>query len=92
MPAEVIRFGWRQTEAALSDTGATTRLRIADGVAYVTDEGNYIIDCRYEAIPNPDELAVALNAIPGVVENGLFLGLVHAVVVGSRAGVRIIEG
>lgn len=92
VPAEVIRFGWRQTEAALSDTGATTRLRIADGVAYVTDEGNYIIDCRYEAIPNPDELAVALNAIPGVVENGLFLGLVHAVVVGSRAGVRIIEG
>lgn len=92
VPVEVIRFGWRQTEAALARTGAVTRQRVTDGVPFVTDEGNYIIDCRYESIPHPDELEIALSAIPGVVEHGLFLGLVHTVIVGSRAGVRIMEG
>ncbi|MEA3407351.1 MAG: ribose-5-phosphate isomerase RpiA [Chloroflexota bacterium] len=89
LPVEVLRFGWRCTEAALDRTGAETTLRLSDGHPYVTDEGNYIIDCRYDTITAPKELALALNGIPGVVENGLFLGLAHIVVVASHGGIDI---
>jgi ribose 5-phosphate isomerase A len=89
LPVEVIRFGWRCTQNALARTGAETALRLRNGEPYVTDEGNYIIDCRYDEIVSPEELAPTLNTIPGVVENGLFLGLVDVVVVASHEGVDI---
>jgi len=92
VPVEVVRFGWRSTEAALARTGARTVLRCVGGIPYVTDEGHYIIDCTYEGgIAAPAELAVALNMIPGVVEHGLFLGLAKAVVVASPGKVEILE-
>jgi ribose 5-phosphate isomerase A len=91
LPVEVIRFGWRNTEAALVRTGACPRLRLAGGQPYVTDEGNYILDCAYTGIDAPHELAATLNTIPGVVENGLFLGLVQTVIVASSTGIRIWE-
>jgi len=91
VPVEVIQFGWRNTEAALARTGARTALRCIGGAPYVTDEGNYIIDCAYKGIEAPAELAVTLNTIPGVVENGLFLGLVKTVIVASPSGVEILE-
>lgn len=91
VPVEVIRFGWRSTEAALAGTGACTALRCTGGTPYVTDEGNYIIDCLYNGITSPSELAVTLNAIPGVVENGLFLGVVKTVIVASARGVEVLE-
>jgi len=91
LPVEVIRFGWRHTQVALAKTGAQAVLRETGGEPYVTDEGNYIIDCAYEGIESPRALTAALNAIPGVVENGLFLGVVDMVVVGSPSGVSILE-
>jgi len=91
LPVEVIRFGWRHTRTALAKTGAQAVLRETGGEPYVTDEGNYIIDCTYEGIESPRALTAALNAIPGVVENGLFLGVVDMVVVGSPSGVTILE-
>lgn len=92
VPVEVIRFGWRSTEAALARTGARTALRCVGGIPYVTDEGHYIVDCSYEGgIEAPAELAVALNMIPGVVENGLFLGLAKTVIVASPGRVDVLE-
>ena len=91
VPVEVIRFGWRVTEAALACTGARTRLRVRDGVPVLTDERNYVIDCAYEGLESPDTLAAQLKAIPGVVEHGLFLGVVRTVVVASASGLRILE-
>lgn len=92
VPVEVIRFGWRNTEKALAATGARTTLRLVNGVPFITDEGNYIIDCRYEhGIDSPAALASTLNNIPGVVENGLFLDMVQTVIVASDSGVRILE-
>jgi len=61
IPVEVIRFWWRHTEAALRLTGALTELRLAEGSPFVTDEGNYIIDCRYDDTTCLRELADALN-------------------------------
>lgn len=92
LPVEVIRLGWRNTQAALARTGAQPRLRLARGVPFITDEGNYILDCAYPGgIASPFDLERALNMIPGVVENGLFLSMVQTVVVASPAEVRIIE-
>lgn len=92
VPVEVIRFGWRNTEKALAETGAHTTLRMANGVPFITDEGNYILDCRYEyGIDSPAALANTLNSIPGVVENGLFLNMVQIVIVASDGGVKILE-
>ena len=91
VPVEVIRFGWRNTCSALAKTGGKPVLRRIGGEPYVTDEGNYIIDCTYEGIECPYALVAALNAIPGVVENGLFLGVADLVVVGSSSGVKILE-
>ena len=90
VPVEVVRFGWRCTQAALACTGAHTSLRMEGDCLFHTDEGNYIIDCMYEdGIASPRELEVALQAIPGVIGTGLFLNLAHVLVVARATGVEI---
>lgn len=92
VPVEVIRFGWQNTRRALEATGTVkTAVRLAGDAPYVTDEGNYIIDCTYDGIDDPADLSLRLNAIPGVVENGLFIGMAKIVVVASATGVSILE-
>jgi len=92
VPVEVVQFGWQNTRAALECTGARPELRSSDGSPYVTDEGNFIVDCWYQGgIEEPGKLAGELNAIPGVVENGLFLGMTAAVVIASPEGTRVIS-
>ncbi len=91
VPVEVIRFGWRNTQTALERTGARPVLRQANGKPYLTDEGNYILDCHYPGIAEPCTLSTQIKAIPGVVETGLFLGMVHCVVVAAADGIRIME-
>ncbi|MNR48061.1 Ribose-5-phosphate isomerase A [compost metagenome] len=59
---------------------------MADDQPYVTDNGNYIVDCHFGSIPDPAELHQAINGIPGVVENGLFIGMASQVIVGYRDG------
>ncbi len=91
VPVEVVRFGWQNTQRALARTGAQPSLRLVAGTPYITDEGNYILDCRYVGgIADPAGLHAALNQIPGVVENGLFLGMVQQVVIASPQGVRTV--
>jgi ribose 5-phosphate isomerase A len=93
LPVEVVQFGWRHTTAAIERTGGRPERRLSDdGSPYITDEGNFIVDCYYDGgIDHPEELAVELDAIPGVVENGLFLGQVQTVVVASSSGIRVLE-
>ncbi|MCD6518727.1 MAG: ribose-5-phosphate isomerase RpiA [Anaerolineae bacterium] len=91
VPVEVVPFGWKQTWRALIAHGASPQLRMSGQAPFITDEGNYIVDCFFREIRDPQELSLTLNAIPGVVENGLFLGLVDTVVVASSTGVRILE-
>ena len=56
--------------------------------AYVTDSGNFILDCHWPAIPDPSALAAAIKAITGVVDHGLFIGLARRVIVAGTTGVR----
>ena len=57
----------------------------------MTDEGNYILDCAFGRIDDPAALAARLDAMPGVVDHGLFVGLADTVVVGRGDGTVVIE-
>lgn len=91
---EVIRMGWRQCQRRLEKLGCRPLLRKGDdGRPTVTDGGNYIIDCQFDLISHPAELEGELNRTPGVVENGLFVGLIDVLVVGfsdGRVDVRVV--
>lgn len=89
LPVEVARFGWEQTRQAVEAmTGPATR-RERDGVPFVTDNGNYILDVATGPIPDPAALERALETLPGVVVSGLFVGRADIVVVARPTGVEI---
>ncbi|KRP24812.1 MAG: ribose 5-phosphate isomerase [Rhodobacter sp. BACL10 MAG-120419-bin15] len=102
LPVEVIPFGstttQRQIEALLADlglSGRTVTLRQCQGAPLMTDENNFILDLHLQSIPDALALAQGLNAIAGVVENGLFIGLCDRVIIGhpdGRAETRGHEG
>lgn len=93
LPVEVVPFGWQTTKALIEETlyslDVMTRdlaLRMAKDVPLRTDEGHYILDLNLTRIGNPRQLALVLNQIPGVVENGLFIDICDVVVVGHGDG------
>jgi ribose 5-phosphate isomerase A len=59
--------------------------------AFITDNQNYIIDCDFGKITDPEALEKEINNIPGVLENGLFIGLADEVIVGSKQGMMTLE-
>jgi ribose 5-phosphate isomerase A len=92
LPVEVVSFAWRPIAGRLRDLGAVCLLRTEqNGAPAVTDEGNYILDCDFGAIDDPPVLAQKLNAIPGVMEHGLFVGLADVLVVGQPTDALVIE-
>jgi ribose 5-phosphate isomerase A len=91
LPVEVAQFGWQATAAALEQLGARPELRRADSAQpFVTDGGNFILDCLFGPIEDPPETERRINSIVGVVENGLFVGRSSAVIVASQDGIDIL--
>ena len=86
LPVEVAIFGWKKTLEKLSALGCTPKLRIDKSAAYITDNGNYIIDCSFNEIQDPAGLHDAINSITGVMDNGLFINLATKLIIGSEAG------
>lgn len=93
LPVEVIPFGWQTTKALLEEVtnsmdvlGQSATLRMNGEVPYVTDEGNHILDLHLQHIGKARQLALVLNQVPGVVENGLFIDICDKVVVGYADG------
>ena len=93
LPVEVIPFGWQTTKALIEETlvsldvlNREATLRMNGDKPLVTDEANYIIDLHLKRIGNPRQLALVLNQIPGVVENGLFIDICDIVVIGNGDG------
>lgn len=93
LPVEVVPFGWQTTQALLEETliamdvlGRSTTLRMNGAAPFVTDEGNYIIDLHLGRIGNPRQMALVLNQMPGVVENGLFIDICDTVILGFGDG------
>jgi ribose 5-phosphate isomerase A len=91
LPVEIVRFASESTMRRLERFGCVPKLREKNGLAFVTDNGNLIADCRFPRIDDPNKMESSLNLVPGVVDNGLFVGLAHKVIVASKDGVRTIE-
>jgi ribose 5-phosphate isomerase A len=89
VPIEVTPYGWVTQLAFLESLGGKPLLRREQGgEPFRTDQGNYILDTRFAPLADPGPLAAQLDARAGIVEHGLFLGLVHDVVVAGRNGVQ----
>ncbi len=88
VPVEVHQFGWRATRTQVEALGAKVELRTRDGDVFHTDNDNHILDARFGPIRSPARLAASLDAIPGVVGHGLFLGMADLVLAASEKGVR----
>ena len=88
LPVEVIKMALPLVEPKLVALGFTPKLRMAkDGGVYLTDEGNYILDCWSTGIAEPESTAAEIRSIVGVVEHGLFLGMATMSLVGGEDGV-----
>ncbi|MGE4060448.1 MAG: ribose-5-phosphate isomerase RpiA [Sphingomonadales bacterium] len=94
LPIEIVRFGREATERAVTalarklGLSGPIALRTSGGLPYVTDEGHYILDASFGRIPDPEALAASLNAVPGVVEHGLFIGIATEAIVAGPGGVE----
>lgn len=93
LPVEVVPFGWQTTKALIEEMlvsldvmGHECTLRMNGERPLVTDESNYLIDLHLKRIGNPRQVALVLNQIPGVVENGLFIDICDIVVIGHGDG------
>ncbi len=90
LPVEVVPFGWKSHVPFIESLGGTPALRPGEGGRpYHTDEGNYILDCRFEQILDPPELERRLLLRAGVVGTGLFLGMTEQVIIGKAEGVDV---
>jgi ribose 5-phosphate isomerase A len=88
LPVEVLPFAAAFATRRIAELGAEVSRRIAGDAAYRTDQGNLVLDCRFDGIDQPKALAGALSAIPGVLGHGLFLDEIDAAYVGSAEGTR----
>lgn len=98
LPVEIVQFGLRSTRFLVEKTArglgceGEITLRQSGEAPFVSDGGNYILDCAFGSIGDPDALGEALSRLPGVVEHGLFLGIASAAIVAGADGVEIIGG
>ncbi|MDQ6610328.1 MAG: ribose-5-phosphate isomerase RpiA [Bacteroidota bacterium] len=87
LPVEIIPFAASLTINNIAKLNCIPELRVRHNKAFVTDNGNWILDCDFGAINNSIELNHQLHAIPGVVETGLFFHtMIHQVIIGSASG------
>jgi ribose 5-phosphate isomerase A len=87
LPVEVVPFGWEVSSRQIRKLGGIPNLRTRDDSnPFITDNGNYLLDCEFTTIETPFDLSIELNRIPGVVENGLFTNMTETIIIGSQDG------
>lgn len=86
LPVEVVKFGWEVVARRIEEMGGKYKVRQRDNENYVTDNGNFILDCDFYPIENPPELEKRLMMLPGVVEVGLFINMAHTLIMGHPTG------
>ena len=88
VPIEVLPFLWQATSHAIESLGGRPELRIVAGRPFRTDNQNLILDTNFGTVDLA--LGLALHAIPGVLEHGLFFGIARAAIVAGASGTRIL--
>ena len=92
VPVEVAQFGWQATARNLKNLNGAPTLRFnSDGQLFITDGGNYILDCAFGPIASPAALDRALNDVVGVIEHGLFIGMAAQALVGAGDGIQVLD-
>lgn len=89
LPVEVLPFAWTMSARNLSRLGCTPNLRERDGEPFITDNGNYILDCDVGPIDCPAVLESRIKLLPGVIESGLFIGIADTIVIGFEDRVEV---
>ncbi|OJF93442.1 ribose-5-phosphate isomerase RpiA [Pararhizobium antarcticum] len=97
LPIEVNAFGLVATRHAIEKLAARLGLsgdivvREASDGPYMTDGGHLILDASFGRIPDADALSRELNAVPGVVEHGLFINIASLAIIAGPSGARVLE-
>lgn len=91
LPVEVVSFGWETTQSRIGNLGLPSTLRLSNKKPFLTDNGNYILDCISGKIENPARLDESLKSLTGVVETGLFTGLARIAVIAGPNGTSILK-
>jgi ribose 5-phosphate isomerase A len=93
LPVEVVPFGWQTTQDLIKEMlegmdvmGQKVTLRKSGKNPFLTDGNNYILDLHLKRIGNPRQLAMVLNQIPGIVDNGLFIDICDVLIIGHVDG------
>ncbi len=91
LPVEIVPFALGPCRRRLAELGMPGQLRQKDGATFITDNHNYILDCRVGPLADPAGLQQTLAAIPGVVGTGLFIGMADVVLIqhADRAEERV---
>ncbi|MEO0894927.1 MAG: ribose-5-phosphate isomerase RpiA [Bacteroidota bacterium] len=86
LPVEVNKFGWELTFRRFKDLGYEPELRMEGEKALLTDNHNFIFDCKMGSISEPASLHQKLKAMLGVVETGLFIDMADKVILAKKDG------
>ena len=89
VPVEGVPHLWESIASELAGLGGKPKLRTSDKGPFTTDNNDYIIDCDFGIITNPEALEKDINSIKGVIDNGIFVGLTSEVHIGTANGVTI---
>jgi ribose 5-phosphate isomerase A len=92
LPVEVVQFSWQTQARWLESLGCRPVLRSDAAQPYLTDNGNYILDCHFpNGIDNPAVLAAHLDSRTGIVEHGLFLNMANEAIIASLNGLQCLS-
>jgi ribose 5-phosphate isomerase A len=97
LPVEVVPFGAASThrrlerDCAAQGLTGSIQFRRRNAEVFLTDGGNYLLDCAFGAIEDAERLAARLVALPGIVDHGLFLGMASVAIVAGPRGVETLK-
>jgi ribose 5-phosphate isomerase A len=90
LATEILPLLWQRTAESVRALGVEPSLRRVSEAIAVSDNGNYLLDLRFQPPRDLQALAAGLERIPGVLGHGLFLGIATEAAVAGPTGVRVI--
>lgn len=91
VPVEADIDLWKSVAQELNQLGGAPVLRIISQAPFITDNDNYVIDCDFGTLEDPETLEKDISSIDGVIDNGIFVGLTSEVHIGTENGIKILK-